>query len=53
MDGLDRTMPAWLGEEPTKRLREHLKTVDQVSVETIRYLAEADSCEQGDGWKIE
>ncbi|KAK5174033.1 uncharacterized protein LTR77_001113 [Saxophila tyrrhenica] len=29
MDGLDRTMPAWLGEEPTKRLRQHLETVAQ------------------------
>jgi hypothetical protein len=25
--GIDETMPVWLGEEPTRRLREHLKTV--------------------------
>ena len=32
MDGLDRTMPAWLGDEPTRRLREHLDHVKQVSM---------------------
>ncbi len=37
MDGLDRTMPGWLGEEPTQRLREHLKTVAQVRVWTSDY----------------
>ena len=31
MDGLDSSMPIWLGEEPTERLRTHLKHVQQVS----------------------
>ena len=30
MDGLEKTMDVWLGEEPTKRLREHLEHVKQV-----------------------
>lgn len=30
-DGLERTMPQWLGEEPTARLREHLAHVQSVS----------------------
>ena len=29
IDGLDRTMPVWLGDEPTKRSREHLEHVKQ------------------------
>ncbi|KAK3724789.1 hypothetical protein LTR37_000837 [Vermiconidia calcicola] len=32
MDGLDRTMPAWLGDEPTKRIREHLEHIKSVSI---------------------
>ena len=30
MDGLDRTMPAWLGDEPAKRIREHLEHIKSV-----------------------
>ena len=32
-DGLDATMPMWLGEEPTSRIREHLAHVGQVSAD--------------------
>ena len=31
MDGLDRTMADWLGEEPTARLRQHASTIGSVS----------------------
>ena len=30
-DGLDTTMPMWLGEEPTTQMREHLSHIGQVS----------------------
>ncbi|KAK5131649.1 hypothetical protein LTR08_000776 [Meristemomyces frigidus] len=30
-DGLDASMPLWLGEEPTNRIREHLRHIGQAS----------------------
>ncbi len=34
MDGLDRTMSDWLGEEPTTRMRQHLETIKSVCLAT-------------------
>lgn len=39
MDGREATMPVWLGEEPTQRLREHLKHVESVSLVIILVVA--------------
>jgi hypothetical protein len=32
LEGIDATMPTWMGEEPARRIREHLEHVKQVSL---------------------
>ncbi len=53
MDGLERTMPDWLGEAPTARMRQHAETVGSVSDIASLSLTEANDVSKGDAWKFD
>ena len=53
MDGLNRTMSQWLGEEPTARLQQHAATIGSVSSSVFLFMRQTDNVRKGGGWKFD
>jgi NAD(P)-dependent dehydrogenase (short-subunit alcohol dehydrogenase family) len=53
MDGLDRTMSDWLGEEPTARMWQHLETIKSVGCQRRCRLNTSLQMPKGDAWNFD